>query len=110
MGRKTALALILNLLRQFPRRAQEGGNSAVGHSLGCVAAVLEGAPVPLRSDRRGTPMHPATTVRHRRRLTLAPAPRPRTAAGALVHVQVACMGLFLVLRCNSPPGRPQTGV
>jgi hypothetical protein len=51
-GRKMALALILNFLRQFPHRAQERGNlSAVIERLGSVAAVLEGVPVTLRCAR-----------------------------------------------------------
>src|SRR4029079_12050770 len=53
-----------------------------------ISSMLERVPIPLRCARRHSPVHPASTVLHRRRLTQASASCPRSASLCLVHIQV----------------------
>jgi hypothetical protein len=56
--------------------------------------------------RRQPAVHPAASVRHRRRPARAPCPGPRAASRAAVHGEnLLCMGLFLRFFATPPPPR-----
>ena len=87
----------LTLPNQLPRGAdQHGDGSASSNGFCRIAPVLEGVLISLRCARRRSAVHPASAVRHRRRL--APAPASASAlriAGCRCMGNLLCMGLIL---------------
>ena len=71
-----------------PRLAEQHGNRFASRDFRSrIVPMPPGVFISLRCARRRAAVHPASAVRHRRRLTQAPASRPCSATGCLAHVQ-----------------------
>jgi hypothetical protein len=105
--------------KSFHRAHQFCNFSPPRDSLCRVAAMFERVLISLRGSRGQSAVHPAATVRHRRRLAPAPAPCPRSTSRAEVHGQFALHGVDPLISidphppgsgwCRPPPGRCARG-